>query len=469
MKKTILNILVVLSINVMFAQTHSRGLIFNPTEYQKAPLKANILIKGDLPDKISLKKYTPEINSQGPYGTCVGWSTGWAFRTTLEAVKNNWTDKNVITKNAFSPLFVYYNALDNKEEGCKKGTSIFNAFKTLKNIGVPYYYDFSPMCANEIQESIYEKAKYHKIENYSRLFDYNSDGETKVNKIKEALFNKQPVSIGILCPNSFDIAKNVWNPTEDPQSIESGHAITVIGYDDNMYGGAFEIMNSWGKDWGNNGFMWIKYSDMGKYCHSGFTATLKSNEYFNIIKGTVKIVGENGKRYSVKKISGINSKGQNTVENTQIADYTVVEDLHSGDKYRLLISTEKPVYMYVLASDLNNNNSVLFPNNSKVNPFIDTKLADVPIPNNNYWIQLDNNTGVDFVIVIYSVEKLDVNRIKNEINNTSGTINDKIEKALSNYVMKKEHVKFDSNNISFSASSKNKKAVAIVIKMNHKN
>ena len=33
------------------------------------------------------------------------------------------------------------------------------------------------------------------------------------------------------------------------------HAMTIIGYDDNKYGGAFEVMNSWGEAFGNKGFV----------------------------------------------------------------------------------------------------------------------------------------------------------------------------------------------------------------------
>ena len=48
-----------------------------------------------------------------------------------------------------------------------------------------------------------------------------------------------------------------------------GHAMCVIGYDDRRvkyangetYTGAFQIMNSWGPEWGVNGVAWVGYAD----------------------------------------------------------------------------------------------------------------------------------------------------------------------------------------------------------------
>ena len=34
----------------------------------------------------------------------------------------------------------------------------------------------------------------------------------------------------------------------------------VIGYDDYKEGGAFQIMNSWGPEWGKNGVAWVPYN-----------------------------------------------------------------------------------------------------------------------------------------------------------------------------------------------------------------
>jgi C1A family cysteine protease len=36
----------------------------------------------------------------------------------------------------------------------------------------------------------------------------------------------------------------------------------IVGFDDTKFGGAFEIANSWGDDWANGGFIWIRYDDL---------------------------------------------------------------------------------------------------------------------------------------------------------------------------------------------------------------
>ena len=54
-----------------------------------------------------------------------------------------------------------------------------------------------------------------------------------------------------------------WYPKYSPGG---GHAMTVVGYDDTLNGGSFRIVNSWGYQWGDNGYAWIRYSDFKKFC-----------------------------------------------------------------------------------------------------------------------------------------------------------------------------------------------------------
>jgi hypothetical protein len=46
--------------------------------------------------------------------------------------------------------------------------------------------------------------------------------------------------------------------------------MTVIGYDDRKFGGAFQIMNSWGPEWGNNGVAWVRYGDFKTYVREAY-------------------------------------------------------------------------------------------------------------------------------------------------------------------------------------------------------
>jgi hypothetical protein len=43
-------------------------------------------------------------------------------------------------------------------------------------------------------------------------------------------------------------------------------AMAIVGYDDNKAGGAFRVLNSWGANWADHGYVWIKYKDYAKWC-----------------------------------------------------------------------------------------------------------------------------------------------------------------------------------------------------------
>jgi hypothetical protein len=93
----------------LFAQTYPTGAIIDPAIYDSVPQKAVQLSRSytSIPAAYSLKQYAPTPNSQGRYGTCVGWATAYAARTIAESIAINRTNRTLITQNVFSPLFVY--------------------------------------------------------------------------------------------------------------------------------------------------------------------------------------------------------------------------------------------------------------------------------------------------------------------------------------------------------------------------
>ena len=94
MKKIILSIIVLASsLTVSFAQEKEFYTGCLPeTNTARLPKQATLMTRdfSSLPSSYSLRQYCPTPQSQGQYGTCTSWATTYAFRTILDAVKNNW-------------------------------------------------------------------------------------------------------------------------------------------------------------------------------------------------------------------------------------------------------------------------------------------------------------------------------------------------------------------------------------------
>jgi len=50
-----------------------------------------------------------------------------------------------------------------------------------------------------------------------------------------------------------------------------GHAICVMGYDDRQE--LFKFKNSWGRKWAENGYGYLSYQYMDRYCSDAWSAT----------------------------------------------------------------------------------------------------------------------------------------------------------------------------------------------------
>ena len=252
-----------------FSQHHKAGLEIDDIDYLNTPRKALIYsYEGfNLPDSISLKKYTPPVGNQMNLSTSVGWAIGYAARTILTAKD---IDDTVAVRNlVYSPIFPYYfSKLDG--DHCFPNAKLGEALWAMKNFGIPKYSDFLEFCPREIDNSILEIAKANTIDGFARLFEIDSNPDQKIRAIKKAISEGSPVMAGMHIPESFYNAKEFWSPREDYNDKIPGHALVVIGYNDLKFGGAFEILNSWGKNWGNNGFMWVPYNYFVEFTRYAF-------------------------------------------------------------------------------------------------------------------------------------------------------------------------------------------------------
>lgn len=214
---------------------------------------SDISLGTDIPTEYDLSQYLPKVGSQGKQGSCVAWATGYylkSFQENFEDFQNGILSNN----NEMSPAYIYNQI---KVSDCAEGSVIQHALDTIVNQGIV---DLDVMvyneneCSTQPTESQKILAQPNKIENY---FYLNPD--LVFEQTKASLLNDQPVVIAIKIDRSYFGARD-----ENKEFIyrkfasEDGtHAMLVVGYDDER--NAFKVVNSWGKNWGNLGFVWIDY------------------------------------------------------------------------------------------------------------------------------------------------------------------------------------------------------------------
>jgi len=443
----------------LFAQRFGTGLKFNDVKYKEQQTKATLVrsLYSMLPKSASLKAYCPLPKSQGSYGTCVGWATAYCAMTIMEAKKNSWSEKEVITNNTFSPGYIYKQIKTDDDVSCKWGASIEDALEIMKTKGLIKYDDMDEKnCPSYIPLDLFNKAAKYKIKDYAKLFDVGDLDNIKIQSTKKSLSEGKPVVIGMEVPPSFDYPSALWAPTEDYTQSYGGHAMCVIGYDDNMYGGAFEIQNSWGDTWGENGYIWVKYIDYAHFCKYAFEVmelpSSNAPEYTEL-SGRMKFVTSTGVEMQAFLTGNI---------------YKMNDPYKSGTRFRLNISNNQPAYVYAIGFDGTLKTFQIFPHLPNVSPILNYKQNDVAIPDEEHFIQMDNTVGTDYFCVLYSKDALDIKSIKAKIEAAPGLFADRVKSAVGSKFIDFPDVNYSPNgDISFSAKSTTKNVVALIVEMKH--
>ncbi len=440
----------------IFSQTYPTGLLFNDESYSSLPLSAT-LSKSDysLPSSFSLRPWCPSIGNQGAYGTCVGWALGYYARTIIEAMEKNWNTSD-INNESYSPSWVYNQIRFSYDNHCSEGAFLEKALDLLKNKGAAKIKDYPYCCNCSITQSIRNKASKHKISSYKKLFNIRANNNTKIKAVKKSLSEKKPVVIGFMIENSFSNARDVWNPVS--RNIVGGHAMCVVAYDDNKYGGAFLLINSWGKSWGNNGYTYVRYNDFAEYCKYAFEMIEKRKETDILLSGKLNFKLKNGQT--------MKSKGK---AKNQIITYEMQDSYSSLTKFRFSMCNNKSAYVYAIATDLGGEIHQIFPHKKGISPYLGYSSNTVVLPSETSYIQMDSNPGTDFLCVFYSKEKLDIKNIikKMEIKRGSN-LNSRITYALGNSMLPTNKIKYSDGEIKFDAKINNSKyIVPLIVKINH--
>ena len=234
---------------------HQRyGWIPDIPDFRDYQYKAPVHISTALPESVDLRPQCPQVLNQGELGSC-----------TSQAIANAHYFDHVKQKEpgAFLPsrLFIYYN--ERVIEGTvneDSGAMIRDGIKSVAKQGACreslWPYNISKFRKRPPCECYTEAVKHTAIE-YRRV-------SQTLNDLQACLASGYPFVFGIAVYDSFEsnqVAHTgiVPMPSRDEQML-GGHCILAVGYQNSTR--QFIIQNSWGTDWGINGYCLIPYDYM---------------------------------------------------------------------------------------------------------------------------------------------------------------------------------------------------------------
>jgi papain like protease len=334
------------------AQKLFTGGFLDPKQFEKANIYESLTddpTKNPLPEAANLQKYAPPVGDQGHQGSCVAWSSAYAARTIEEAARTG-GDPNSLR---FSPAFLY-NQIG--MENCD-GSYIEKAMEYMTQSGSIPYSEFpytDQDCSKQPDQQQLDEARQFKMRGFNRLTPGDRNNVIDLHAIKENIAQGAPVVIGMMVGNSYMqpmMGKDLWEPTQEDRSMLGlgGHAQCVVGYDDKKYGGAFLLMNSWGSQWGNNGFAWVRYPDFRYFVREAYgiepmaRTGAAANEAFSCEIGLV--AGNNYIPLQVK---------ENNI-------FETIDPIPIGTRFKMEVKNTRECYVYVFGKETNGTSYTLFP------------------------------------------------------------------------------------------------------------
>lgn len=248
---------------------------------------------------LSLSESFPSVGNQGSVGSCTAWASTYYQFGYQVASMNSWDAKNDPTKQ-FSPKWTY-NLCNN---GINKGSLYATIYSVLANQGAVRYSEFAPSgVATRAEYGTWyldtegmKRALQYRISDYEHLCFADVEASTPITNSKSACLNvmKSLLNSGNVLTFQTDFGE--WDYMKlssqynsalngqyvcikhyDPDVKWSGHAMAIVGYDDNISydlnedgiiqnyeKGAFKIVNSWGERYGNDGYMWVMYDALNR-------------------------------------------------------------------------------------------------------------------------------------------------------------------------------------------------------------
>lgn len=185
-----------------------------------------------------------------------------------------------------SRLFVYYNArAQSGSEGEDDGAVIGDAIASLREHGA---------CSEEVwsyrEESVNDEPSDEAYEEGASFLVESSEAvDVDLDAWRGALAEGNPIIFGCSLFDSFDSGRKgkIPMPTrrEKQRAEHGGHAMLCVGYSDPDR--VFIVRNSWGEDWGDEGYCYMPYDYlMNPEYNDGDAWIIRRLDHFDVDEST---------------------------------------------------------------------------------------------------------------------------------------------------------------------------------------
>ena len=352
----------------------------------------------------------PDVRDQGSYGVC------WAF-STISLIETNLIKKNLVSNDIdLSELHLVnytYNCVNDPLGGLEGDINKFDtSYGSVMQYGgnvemaanslldwegavnedvVPYTIEYVRQVENnQLDDSLaYGKDVAH-VQNFYRV------NTTSKEDVKKAVMDYGAVSISYWSDQSSDWSTQYYNSLTAayycPEGRTTNHAVNIVGWDDDYSSdnfatkpegnGAWIVRNSWGSEYGKDGYFYLSYYDKSIYS-VGYTLEAElsdnynnnyqydgamlygymgyggSNKYSNIFEAKANLGGSE----NIKAVSFMT--GSSTNLNYTVSVYTNLSDDTNPESGTLAaqksgVTTYDGMYTVVLDSSVNINEGKKF-------------------------------------------------------------------------------------------------------------
>ena len=304
------------------------------------------------------------------------------------------------------------------------------------------------------------KAGLFPVVDVRRVFDTTERDKAK--SVKKSIAEENPVLFLLPEPAASEIDGGLWKPLPESASRKPAKrgendcrgTMIAVGYDDAKHGGAFEVMRGCGTDNRSEGFFWLRYEDFDRYCSCA-----------------VEVIGNRGSTTKPAELSGAlrfeDASGAVLPAQRQGRVHRLQGAFPSATRFRVIVTSNKPAYIYVFASDLTGKISPLFPMDGG-SAYLASQESHVTIPDEKEYLHLDDRPGTDYVCALYSTRRLDFSTLIHQVEGKQGELLSRLEAVLGKDLVPDTAVQYTTAGVpGFTTQSTDGSVLPVIIEIHH--